>query len=147
MTENLWESRALPILRLIAKVESTPGAVLTVGDISESTDISPQFVVPEVRRLIDEGYIPGELKPLFSGGDVRPWYLTEARLTGKGARAVEIWPGVDDVLAVLSRLAETETDPEKRSKFQRLASTVKDVGIQVVSEVLVKAAEHAAGLT
>jgi hypothetical protein len=142
---DLWESRALPILKLVGELESKQ-RTLTIGQISDATGLPPDLVVPEVERLIDDGLIPGELKLLMSGGDPRPWRLTQPRLTGRGARAIEVWPRTDDVQAALQELLKRESDPEKRSKLQRLATALKDVGVQVVSEVLARAAQRAGGL-
>lgn len=146
VTENLWDSRALPILRVIAAAEGNVGAFLSVGDISDATGIPPELAVPEIERLIDDGYVPGELKRPMSGGNVRPWYLTKTRVTGKGARAIDVWPAADDLLVALTELAQREPDPERRSKFARLLGIAREVGVQVLSDALARAAEHASGL-
>ena len=144
MPENLWETRALPILKVVAAHEAEH-PFLDIGSLADETGIPPELIIPEVERLLGDGYLPGQLQRLASGGDPRPWFLTEARLTGKGARALEIWPRGDAILATIEELAATEPDLEKRSKLQKLGGTVKEVGVQVVSEVIVAAAQKAAG--
>jgi hypothetical protein len=145
MSSDLWQTRAVPILQFIASHE-TELRTLTVGQISEGTGIDPKLVVPELERLIDGGYIPGELKKLMSGGDVRPWRLSSPRLTDIGAQALRMWPTAEHVLDVLATRAEEEPDPEKKSKLRALAEALRSVGTDVLGEVLAAAAKQAAGL-
>jgi hypothetical protein len=142
---DLWESHALPILRYVADHESEMGFV-NIGQLADATGLDPNRVVVEVQRLIGDGYLPGELQMLMTGGDPRPWFLTSARLTGKGARALSIWPRAELILETIERRATEEPDPARRRALAGLAASIKDVGVGVLAEVIAAAAKKGAGL-
>ncbi|MHB8325639.1 MAG: hypothetical protein ACYDEA_00355 [Candidatus Dormibacteria bacterium] len=91
MATDHREERAERILAHIAQHEAERG-VLQVGALADATGIGPQHVAVEVERLIEAGYIAGQLQKLLSGGDPRPWFLTQPRLTEPGARMLRGLP-------------------------------------------------------
>jgi hypothetical protein len=46
----------------------------------------------------------------------------------------------------LTALAQSEPDPEKKTRFQQLLRAVKEVGLPVVTDVLAKVVEQQGGL-
>ena len=144
-TADLWEERALPILRHIAAHE-TDQAVINIGNLSAALGLDGHAVVVEVERLIDAGYIPGELQKMMTGGDPSSWFLTKSRLTERGARAVSIWPRAEQFIESLEARAETELDPVRKEALSNLLKMAKTVGVPVLSEVLATAAKRALNL-
>jgi hypothetical protein len=143
---NLWETRALPILRYIAAHEADD-TFITVGDLADATGIEAKLVTLEVERLLDGGYIPGALRKSLSGGDPRPWFLEESRLTERGARALDLWPQAEQFLQVLEARAEGEPDPARRKALMGVLQAVREVGTSVIGEILATAAKKTIGLS
>jgi hypothetical protein len=142
---DLWETRALPILQYVADHEAE-GAIINIGQLAEGTGIEPRFVLVEVERLIDGGYLAGELQKLMTGGDPTPWFLTESRLSERGARAVSIWPRAEQLLQTLEERAAAEPDPGRKRALGVLVSAAREVGAPVLAEVLGAAAKRTLGL-
>lgn len=144
-TVDLWEERAAPILRYIAAHE-TDQDFITIGEVAVSLGLDGHAVVVEVERLIDAGYIPGELRKMMTGGDPTTWFLTESRLTERGARAVSIWPRAEHLIETLEARAEIEPDPVRKQALRDLVKTAKVVGAPVLAEVLATAAKRVLNL-
>jgi hypothetical protein len=103
--------------------------------------------LPEVERalftatinaLLENAYLRSA-SPLRIGG-----VPAEVVLTERTYEVLDGWPGaapeelVANLLAVLARAAESEADPVRRSKLERLAETVREVGVSMADEVLAK---------
>lgn len=73
----------LAVLKAVAERETATGLV-SVGDLIDATNIDPQVVVNELGRIVQGGYVTGELQKLMSGGDPRPWFLVNPLLTERG---------------------------------------------------------------
>ena len=142
---DLWEERALPILRYIAAHETDMGFI-EIGELADATGIDGHSVVVEVERLIEAGYIPGDLTKMMTGGDPSSWFLTKSRLTERGARAVSLWPRAEQFVQVIEARAESEADPVRKKALRSLLETVKEVGVPVLSEILSAAAKRTLGL-
>jgi hypothetical protein len=91
-----------------------------------------------VRVLIENDY-------LRSTGDLAVFGLpAEVVLTDRTSRILDGWPGaapdelVENLLAVLARAAASEADPARRSRLERFAETVREIGVSTVGEVLAK---------
>ena len=143
---DLWETRALPILRFIAEQEGQQ-RLITIGELAEATGVAPNLVTVEVERLLEAGYIPGRLRKSRTGGDPTPWFLDQARLTERGARAVSIWPKAEQFLQVLEARADEESDPGRKKALVTLVSAIKDVGVSVIGEVISTAAKRTLGMS
>jgi hypothetical protein len=65
---DLWEERALPILRYIAAHETDMGFI-SIGELATALAIDGHALAVELERLIDAGYIPGKLQMMMTGGD------------------------------------------------------------------------------
>ena len=143
---NLWESRALPIMRYAAEHESEQRLV-NIGELASATGIDPNDVVVEVERLTESGYIAGRLQKLMTGGDPGPWFIDKPlRLTERGARALTVWPQADSLLEALESRAVTESDPTRKTALRAMVGAAKDIGINVLGEVIAAAAKKSAGL-
>lgn len=135
----------MPILRYIAAHETDQGFI-NIGDLAAVVGVDGHAVVVEVERLIDAGYIPGQLQKMMTGGDPSTWFLTESRLTERGARAVSIWPKAEQFIESLEARAESEPDPVRKEALGNLLKTARAVGVPVLSEVLATAAKRALNL-
>jgi hypothetical protein len=145
MPLDLWESRALPILRYIAANE-TDMNFINVGEIAQATDIEGHAVVIELERLIDAGYIPGTLQKMMTGGDPSSWFLSKSRLTERGARAVSVWPRAENFVQTLEFRAAQEADPARKQALMTMLEVAKQIGIPALSEILAAAARRTMGL-
>jgi len=137
---DLWETRALPILRYIALHETDAGFI-SVGDLAAATGIDGHALSIELDRLIEAGYIPPKLQKLMTGGDPTSWFLTNSRLTERGARAVSVWPRAEQLVRVIESRANAEADPARKKAFMTLLETVKEIGVPALSEILAAAAK------
>jgi DNA-binding MarR family transcriptional regulator len=142
---DLWESRALPILKYIAAHETDMGFI-TVGELSSALTIDGHAVTVELERLIDAGYIPGTLQKMMTGGDPASWFLTKSRLTERGARAISLWPSAEQLVETLEARAQAEADPARKKALIELLETARQVGVPVLAEILAAAAKRTMGL-
>lgn len=142
---DLWESRALPVLKYIAAHETDMGFI-TIADLANATGIDGHAVVIEVERLIESGYIPGDLQKMMTGGDPSSWFLTKSRLTERGARAVSLWPRAEQLVQVIEARAEAEADPVRKKALTTLLATVREIGVPVLSEIIAAAAKRTLNL-
>src|SRR5438552_3080488 len=142
---DLWEERALPILRYIAAHETDMGFI-SIGDLSTALGIEGHALAVELERLIDAGYIPGKLQMMMTGGDPTSWFLTKSRLTERGARAVSLWPRAEQLVQVIQARADAEADPVRKKALLSLLETVREIGVPVLSEILSAAAKRTLNL-
>jgi hypothetical protein len=91
-----------------------------------------------VRALIENDYVR-------SGSELAAFGLpVEVVLTDRAHRILDGWPGagpdelVENLLAVLTKAAAFEMDPGRRSRLERFAETVREIGVSTVGEVLAK---------
>jgi len=141
---DLWETRALPILRYIAEHEGER-PLIHLGELADAIGVAPNLLAIEVERLIDADYIPGELHR-WSDTDPREWFLSNPRLSERGARAVTVWPEAEQLLQVLEARASDEPDPGRKKALIMLAGAAKDVGVPVIAEILSAAAKRTLGM-
>jgi hypothetical protein len=142
---DLWETRALPILRYIAIHEGERKPLIEIGELADATGIAPNLVAVEVDRLIESNYLPGPLTK-WSENDPRHWFMGGARLTERGARALSLWPKAEQLLQVLEARASEEHDPGRKKALIMLAGAAKDVGVPVIAEILSAAAKRTLGM-
>jgi hypothetical protein len=143
---DLWETRALPILRYVAVHEGDQKPLIEIGELADATGIAPNLVAVEVDRLVESHYIPGPLTK-WAENDPRRWFLGGARLTERGARALSLWPKAEQLLQVLDARASDEPDPGRRKALTTLARAAKDVGVPVIAEILSAAAKRTLGMS
>jgi DNA-binding MarR family transcriptional regulator len=142
---DLWETRALPILRYIADHEGDQKPLIEIGELADETGIAANLVAVEVDRLIEGNYIPGPLTK-WSENDSRRWFLGRARLTERGARALSLWPKAEELLQVLEARASDEHDPGRKKALTALARAAKEVGVPMITEILSAAAKRTLGI-
>jgi hypothetical protein len=57
-----------------------------------------------------------------------------------------MWPQAESLLVVVERMASEATDPDEKSRLEKLPAAVKEVGLSVVTDVLASAAKVHLGL-
>ena len=124
----------MPILEAIYSAEEQNNEGLNVGAVAELTGFPFDVTLRGVRALAESGYVIGHDNSTSVG-----WDLYGIRLLERGRRAIGQWP-TEDVYETLVLMLQTqisnETDPERRSRLQKLLATVTDVGKDVAGSVL-----------
>ncbi len=139
MTDDTWWSLAVPILNHLASIENPGTEVITMGQLAEVVDSNAFSVADEVERLIDAGYMSGNLRQLMTGGDPSPWPLVGARLLERGARVVGMWPPEElyqAMLSILDQQVEQNSDQQTRTRLQNLRSAFMQLGTNTAAAVL-----------
>ena len=68
----------------------------------------------------------------------------EVAITERAHTVLDAWPGaapdelVENILAVLAAAIATEADPVRKRRLERLAGTIKEVGVEITAEVVSK---------
>jgi hypothetical protein len=139
MVDDTWDNRAVPILEHVATLEAT-GAPFNLPHVAETLGCSRSEVQIEVDRLRSGGYLGGDLVQKGDGaGGIVVWDFRRPRLLEKGSRAVGQWPSddpYDALLSLIEQRLDDETDPETRTKLERLRATLLDVGKGVAGGIL-----------
>jgi hypothetical protein len=129
--------------------------LLSLRGYWEAAGFSPHGIqLPAVLVALPEEHLPlfvATVRALVSGDYLRGTtsLLThelpaEVALTDRAHVVVDGWPGAppdelaENLLAVLENSATVETDPVRRRRLQRLAETVREVGVSTAGEVLAK---------
>ena len=71
-------------------------------------------------------------------------------VTGKARRATRQWPSArayEDLIDQLEQRVAATTDEGKKSRLRAAISAVREVGQDVVTDVLAKVIEHQAGMS
>jgi DNA-binding MarR family transcriptional regulator len=139
-----WEEREQPILEAIYDAEES-GHQSDLAEIAAATSLDPAIVQRSARDLLDANFINGA--HLMMGGGV--FEMSNIRLLERGRRAIGQWPSqdpFDNLMHLLEAKIATEKDPEKRSKLERFAGQVGEVGKDIVTGVLTALVRQTAGL-
>src|ERR1039458_7468900 len=107
MSEDLWTTFDLPVLRALAARETTP---LSVEDVVAATGLPPEQVPHSLLRLRDAGYLHARE---MGSPVVFPPYFDQIRLTERGRRAVGQWPAERELV--------NRVNPETDRVFMELA--------------------------
>jgi hypothetical protein len=139
MADETWESRAIPIMDLIAANED-PHALTSLDEFSDATGLSHVEVEVELERLINAEFIEGKIHRTMSGRNRGHWRLPGAMLLERGSRAVGQWPSDDPFDALLElidqRILDGSLDDDTKSRLKQLRSTLVDVGKGAAGGVL-----------
>lgn len=144
MALSTWETREQRALEAIFEAEEADQDAFSTVDLAESLGIDISKARRSARALYEAGYIYGSDASTTAGFD-----LLGMRLLERGRRAVGQWPS-EDVYDALVRLLQAqiaeEEDPERRTRLQRLLTSVTEVGKDVAGGVLVSLARQVLGL-
>jgi hypothetical protein len=141
---QMWQERDLPILQAVAEAEQR-GESLNLDGIAAATGLDLPKVQAGARALSDARLIDGAKLEMLDIGLI----MSDICLLGEGRRAIGQWPSsdpFDNLVNLIQARIATETDPEKKSKLQRFAGQVGEVGRDVLTGVLTALAKQQAGL-
>jgi len=133
MAERTLETIERPILEAVraAEIESRDFEPSGLG-------LDPSVYVTAARSLIEDGFIDGRVTVSGSGIVVS---LMVDRLSGKGRRAIQQWPGDDafeELVAIIRDRIAREDDPGLKRKLQHLLDSLQDVNKVVAAGMIVQ---------
>lgn len=143
MVTDLWTETDLPLLVEIAEHDAEHGPIKSQEDLAKLTGEDEQRVRQSLGRLHDGGMIAAISTPMMGAS-----YFNKIRVTAEGRRAVGQWPSRDAAAALLEAIEARITqasDPQERSRWERVRDDLKALGISAVAAVLVESAKYAAG--
>lgn len=144
MVRDLWGTRDLPLLTVVAEAFERSGPVERVSSLFGIDGLTDRDVVTGIRALYQDGLISG-----IDASSMNDFELLEIELTGDGRRALGQWPSghpYDELLALIASRIEASTDPDERSRLERLASAMKGLGEGVVANLLAALIQRQVGM-
>lgn len=144
MTE--WEEISIPIIQYVWECEQTGSAMLDVEAIAQKIGQDPERTDAAVRRLYEDGWISATE---LDHGSFAKSILLQPRVGARGMRAIGHWPTDDplkELLIVVERRAQAETDPVEKSKWTSLAERMTDIGSAALGAVLAEFLKRSAGM-
>ena len=139
--EPTWASRELPVLTAVVELyeECLPSSrSVGPGEVIDRTGLPRDDVDRAVVALVEAGHL--EWKPNYGDDRIISWRITS--ISGSARRLVGQWPSADELIrqmvAELDNAAETEQDPDRRSKLKEVARGIGSFGKEVITGVLVK---------
>lgn len=142
-SSTTWERVALPVLRVVQRIEET-GENRSRG--LRFQEIARRVGEPlwDVRRQYDLLVADGYVTAILADG-MDPDYdeVIDLRLTAKGARTMGEWPPDDayDRLVELVERRARESSGDERTRWERLRQTIADVGKTSLGGLIVEAAK------
>jgi hypothetical protein len=138
--DSTWESRDLPVLRVIVAMEDETRRHVTAEQIQQATGLDGD----DVQRAL--GALGREQPPFFEIMDVSSmsgaFYMGAVNSTGHARRTVGSWPTPDNmadrIVAGLQEVAANAPSEEERSRARKVLDGVGGVGKGVLTGVLVK---------
>lgn len=142
-----WEEISIPIITYVWEQEQAGSAMIEVDSIAQSMGQDPMRIDAAVRRLYEDGWISAS--KLDHGSYASQSILIQPRVGARGMRAIGQWPTEDpfkELMTVVERRAEAETDPDEKSKWMSLAERVTDIGSSAIGAVLAEFLKRSAGM-
>jgi hypothetical protein len=133
-----WDTVEVPLLEEVAAAERE-NREARLYDVADELELGDPRAWDTIRRLRADGLIDGMFVETMR--QPRP-PMACVRLTGRGARAVGLWPSSDPTQAMLSaldRMVASAPDSE-RTKLAVLREALVDVGTGVVTQLVSRAA-------
>lgn len=129
----------LEALRSYWEESGFPQHGVNVGAIIQSLPAGEDKIFEAtMRALLEGGYVAGTSDLAIAG------IPAEVIFTDRTRAILEGWPGatptelVENLLAVINAISANEANPEKKRRLEKLAETVKEVGVSTAGEVLAK---------
>jgi hypothetical protein len=138
--DSTWETRDLPVLKVVVGIEEETGRYAMVADIAERTGLSDEQVQRAIAALSREE--PQLFDVIDSSSMSGSYYAGAGDTTGHARRVVGAWPTpeslADRLIAALEETAANGETDEQRSWAKRALEGGKVVGKGVLTSVLVK---------
>jgi hypothetical protein len=143
-----WESRDLPVLRAIVEASDDGADHVEPEEIGRRTGLDEATVQRALWALA------GENPPYFTYIDFTGMGSKEmgpvTGVSGHARRTVGTWPTPDawaeQLIKALNDAAETERDPERKTRLRRAADAVGSLGGQVLGGVITTYITHTTGI-
>ncbi len=139
MATPTWEQRERRVLEAIAALEESSEDA-TSEHVAAATGLDAGVVGRTMKRLDDARFIVAV--DATAKGDEYPVFVG-AELLERGLRVVGQWPPdvSDAFIQRLDALIGSVTDPEERTRLERLKSAAADVSKNVVAGAIVAAGQ------
>ncbi len=141
MVDSTWTARELPVLEVIVDaMEEHPVKETALREIAQRTGFCDEDLEKAMARLA------AARPPYFEGITIEdlPYPIAVTSVTERALLETEAWPNpegiVEALIASLVAAAESEDDPETRSRWRvladGLASFAREVAVGVVTNKL-----------
>jgi hypothetical protein len=144
---DLWTERDLPVLRhLVERLDALNVNRVTPEEAAAACEIDVDAARRAFRSLADATppYVVGQRVAQAA----YPIFIN--RLHERAYRAVGAWPTAEglaqSITDALDRAADTESDPEQKSKLKAVAGWLSGAGRTIVVDVMTRYVERSAGL-
>jgi hypothetical protein len=129
---DTWASRDLPLLKVIVEAfEENPNGDVRLEQLQKSTGLSAEELTRAMAAL-------ARAQPPFFGGTMvsgLAYPVIISQVTERALIVTDQWPSpessVQQLIEALGRAAETETDPDRKSKLQQTAQVIGGVALQI----------------
>lgn len=141
MAESTWTERERLILEAVREAEEA-GENMASAASKAVPDLPFPLYARTIESLVEAGYLGAIVK---RRGDGEPYLALVQRLLPEGRRAVGQWPGSDPAVElerVLTDVLDRESDPDRRTRIERLKTAVSDSGKDVITGVLTELAKR-----
>jgi hypothetical protein len=140
MVEPTWQSRDFPVLcAIVEAMEEHPGSEARLEEIAQRSGLGRADVDKAIVKLW------AARPPYFEAITVEETHpIAVTSVTERALRETEQWPNpasiVDELIAAFSRAADSEQEPERKSRFRTIANGLsgfaRDVAVGVISNKL-----------
>lgn len=141
VAESTWTGRELPILEAVRAAEEG-GENLSTAARRAVPDLPDELYARTLDSMATDRLLDADVQ--WAGG--KPYLTIVKRLLPTGRRAIGQWPSDDpgvEFERVLSEAIEREPDPERKTRLERVRTTVAEAGGDVVKAVLIEFAKRA----
>lgn len=142
MVAPTWRTVEVPIMEAVAELTARTSVVRLSSMIAEATQLDPVEVGLAIGRLIDAGYLSAG-RPV-RGGDLSLY--PGVRMLERGLRETGVWPKEEvgvTIVNVLDEQIERTSDPDERSRLEKLRDAAVAVGTSVLTSVVTEGVKRA----
>jgi hypothetical protein len=118
--------------------------------IADDSGLEEADRVRGIAALVEDGYLTGPENTSYADVAAGMKVFVVQGVTGKARRATRQWPAeraYDDLIDQLEQRIAATSDDAKRSKLQAILGSVREVGQDIVTDVIAKVIEHQGGMS
>jgi hypothetical protein len=132
MVESTWQSREFPVLKaMVEAMEEHPDSEARLEELAQRSGLSFADVDRATRKLWLA--IPPYFQGIAVEDDTIPIAVTS--VSERALRETGQWPDpesfVRSLIEALQKAAETEADPDRKSRLTQAAETLKGIALQI----------------
>lgn len=148
----MWFARDLPVLKVVVEHIDENGPLNDIRVIEDRAGLERREVERALRSLNDSGeFLVKASRTAMRHPDKTPgesWYIHA--VTGQAKREAGCWPTsqalAEDLIAQLEKQAETETDPEKKSRIKGFIKGTSQAGREIAIDVMASVLKQQMGI-